>query len=150
MIKMASISLFRLFLILSTVYSLGAQVHAGSLRAWLDRNSVSVREPIVLQVSVEGTYDKAPSPDPIRGLVIRESGTSSGVTIINGRMSRSTTWSFVLIPEQTGTYTIPPIEMIIDNNQETSAAIQFTAHPPASQVADTADQIPRMFVEADL
>ncbi len=97
-----------------------------SARAILETNAVSVGEPFVLQVRLEGG-DVAPGTEPpdmsgITDFTVDylggQSNNSSSVTIVNGNVSKVETFGYVysyrLTPKKTGEFTIPSIAVPLD------------------------------------
>lgn len=66
-----------------------------------------------------------------------QKGTSSSVSFVNGKTSRSsqTTYSYVLLPLKTGTFQLPAAEAVIDGEKVTSRAanIQVVSNGSSSQ-----------------
>lgn len=97
-----------------------------SVRAVVDTNSVSMGEPFLLQIRLEGS-DIAPGteqPD-LGGLADfsveylgGQSNNSSSVTIINGQVSKVESFGYVysyrLTPRRTGELKIPPVAVPLD------------------------------------
>ncbi|MHC1741806.1 MAG: BatD family protein [Syntrophobacteraceae bacterium] len=94
-----------------------------SARAIVETNSVSVGEPFLLQIRLEGS-DVAPGtekPDMsgIAHFTVEylggQSNNSSSITIVNGKVSKVESFGYVysyrLTPKKTGEYKIPPIEV---------------------------------------
>ncbi|HOL47396.1 MAG TPA: BatD family protein [bacterium] len=72
--------------------------------------------------------------------LIQQSGpsTMSSISIINGRMTRSyeRTYTFVLIPEEIGEFTIQPAYLIIDNQKYQSQSHRITVIKEAVKIED--------------
>jgi hypothetical protein len=79
------------------------------LNASVDKTEATTEDAILLTVSVEGTQS---APQPVvpdtDGLNIQYSGSSSEVKIINGAMSSSLKYNFVVFPVRKGTFTLGP------------------------------------------
>jgi hypothetical protein len=90
-----------------------------AVRAAADKTEASLDDVIVVQVSVEGTRSEPSLPDLGGAFKIQSRGTSSQMTIINGRMSSKQDYSYALYPQKAGTFTIPPFTV-----QDGGAAVQ--------------------------
>ncbi|HZL99159.1 MAG TPA: BatD family protein, partial [Planctomycetota bacterium] len=93
-----------------------APAAAAQLAVRIDPPSGEVGLRMTVEISVEGeegadcSLIEAPAVDGARLSLAQGPVTSSSTTIVNGRVSRSlrTEWSFVLVPERTGTLELPP------------------------------------------
>jgi hypothetical protein len=92
-----------------------------SVQALVEKDSVSVGEPLVLQIRIQGS-DIAPGTEPpdMSGLADvtveylgGQSNNSSSITIVNGKMSKIESYGYVysyrLTPKKTGRLEIPSI-----------------------------------------
>ena len=93
--------------------SITAAAWAGdiSLSASVDRNVIGLDEQAMLQVEVSGSASGIPDPQlpALQDFTAYSSGRSQNISIVNGHMSSSTSFRFVLAPRITGKFTIPPI-----------------------------------------
>jgi len=79
------------------------------LTARVDKNEISLEEPIQLSLIVRGVMN-APEPQlpPLPDFRIRSSSTSSSTQIINGQIKVSVTYIYQLVPLETGSFIIAP------------------------------------------
>ncbi|NVK24154.1 MAG: protein BatD [Gammaproteobacteria bacterium] len=101
-------------LILSCFLFTGISRAATELSASVDRNPVMENESFVLQLVVNDSVDSDEldlSPLQQSGLLIGRSNTSSQTQIINGSISKSTTWNVVMLARNAGEYRIPALEI---------------------------------------
>ena len=87
---------------------------ATEFKATLDRNPVMENESFILQLQVNDSVDSDEldlSPLFKSGLVVGRSNTSSQTQIINGSISKTTTWSVVLLAREAGNYRIPSLSL---------------------------------------
>jgi hypothetical protein len=85
-----------------------------TVSAAVDRTRVELNGRLGYSITVEGTSRSVPEPtlpelEP--AFSVYSSGTSTNMSWVNGRMSSSKTWSFTLVPQQTGPFTIGPAEV---------------------------------------
>ncbi len=83
------------------------------VEASLDPESVQVGEQATLTVSVDGAtnLDQGPQFPSVDGLQIQDAGTSTSISIVNGHMSRSISYQFIVTPMRGGQFTIGPVEV---------------------------------------
>jgi hypothetical protein len=81
------------------------------LRAQLERASAAVGEQLRLSVTLEGFSQRAGEPQipPVAGIEIYDAGRSTSISLVNGRLSSSTSYTFVVVPGSAGTFTLGPI-----------------------------------------
>lgn len=79
------------------------------LTASVDKYYSNIGEPVTLTVSISGNVSNLPEPEiaGISDFNITYSGRSQNITLINGKMSSSISFTYILFPKKTGTYKIP-------------------------------------------
>ncbi len=75
--------------------------------ATVDKNEATLEDYIVLQISVEGTRHD-PNLPSLPDFKVTSRGSSSRMQIINGQMSSSVEYHYILYPRKAGTFTIGP------------------------------------------
>ncbi len=82
-----------------------------SIEASLDRTVIGRNEQAVLQVQVSGDTVSIPEPKipALSNFTITGSGRSQSISVVNGHMSGSITFNYMLTPNAVGSFTIPPI-----------------------------------------
>ena len=80
---------------------------AKSVVARVDKNEVTLEDYIVLRLSVRGTREAPTLPD-MPDFKVLSRGSSSQVSIVNGRMSSTVEYNYLLYPRKTGSFTIGP------------------------------------------
>jgi len=88
-----------------------AEAQQLSISASVDKNAVAMNGQLILQVEVSGGVSNVPNPSipKIEGFTSYSSGRSQSVSIVNGKVSSSVTFTYVLIPQAEGKHTIPAI-----------------------------------------
>ena len=106
-------------LAMGTAWSADIQVTAS-----VDKQELTLEGSVNLSIVVEGTQS-APPPQlpPLDSFKVRARGSSSSFQIINGDKSSSITYNFVLLPRETGTFTIGPATVNIDGKKHKTAPI---------------------------
>ncbi len=79
-----------------------------NLTAAVDRNVVSLNEPVLLTVTVSGNIAKVPKPElpSLDNFDIYSKGTSRNISFINGKVSSSISYNYSLMPKKIGKFTI--------------------------------------------
>ena len=97
---------------LSLIVALRSEA-AINVTAKVDRTRVALTEQIKLTISVTGNLRVVSDPR-LPGLDSFETysaGRSSSISIINGQMSSSTIFTYILVPQKTGEFTLDKIEV---------------------------------------
>ncbi len=121
-----------------------------SVRAYLDRNAVTVGEQFSLSIEVSGSgANNVPAPEPpnlSKFAAFIGSSSSQSIQFVNGRMSVSKTTIFFFQATAPGIYTIPPVPVrfkgkVYKTNRLTIQVQKGAAAPPP--VAGAPGQTPR-------
>ena len=94
------------------LFSCAALVGALDLKASLEMNNVSVGEPLYLYVTFTGAQDiDRPETPLIDGLKVKYVGPAAEMSVVNGVVSQSITFNFLIIPLKPGVYDIGPFQV---------------------------------------
>jgi hypothetical protein len=142
-----------LALAISLAFALPALAQGAGLVASIEPSEIALGESAQLSVSVTG--DATPPRIPtVDGLEIESAGRSTQIQIVNGQVSRSTSFVYDVRPLRTGSFTLPALEGASASGESLSTgplALRVVpsgagraAAPPASSSAanaepDTAD-----------
>ncbi len=126
MLKQKSlIFLFFIFFLLAP-FSLDAQ-QGVTLEAFVDKPTLSMDDQLILTVRVKGGNVFTEPSIPSRGnFEVLSRGSASHVEMINGRLSVSKEYTYVLEPLKTGTFEIGPISVFIEGIEKQAAPISVT------------------------
>ncbi|MBI2571398.1 MAG: protein BatD [Candidatus Schekmanbacteria bacterium] len=119
---------------LAMLCALPSPTIAATLTADLDRTAIGEGEQVVLTLTVEGVQS-APEPTfaGTRDFEISGAGSQSQYQVINGHVSASVEFRYLLVPKGKGTLTVPPASVTIDGETLTSKALHVTvADAPAA------------------
>ncbi len=108
---------------LTALLLLSTQASA-AVRAWLNQNTVYQGDPVTLTIEVDG--QSAPRPDlkPLeKSFRILGTGTSTSVSIVNGRTSATKSWRITLQPLGMGKLTIPSISVGNEKTQPLTVTV---------------------------
>jgi hypothetical protein len=95
------------------------------IQASVNKNRVPLNETAVLTVTLTGSNLSEPSLPDMKGLVAYPAGQSQNISIINGQMATSSSFSYILQPKSVGTFTIGPIQVKQGNDIHQTEAIQI-------------------------
>ena len=111
--------------------------------ASIDRADIEINESFTLKVTTDIDFESKPDVSGLEtDFYVSQGNQLSSTTIINGQISRSSTWSYVLMPRRTGDLVIPPI--IVGN--EKSTPLYITVAPQLKGMPGEAD----IFVSAEV
>lgn len=107
----------RLFVAAAAVLlALAAPAASAAVVATIDRSDVELNESFTLDVTVDTAIDLEPDVSALEeDFFILSRSELRNTTIINGRINRNRTWTYVLMAKETGQFVIPPI--VVGNEQ---------------------------------
>ena len=118
-------------------FSIAAVCHAEdiTISADADRQEITLDDQVTLTVTVSGNVSNMPQPDipDLKGFTSYSSGRSQNLSIINGKVSSSVTFTYVLVPNNTGDYTVGPFSINYKGNVYAAGAINIKVLPRSSQ-----------------
>lgn len=109
---------------LATTLLVAATAAAEPLTATVDRTETTVGSPIRLTVTIEGSDYTQPQLPEVPGFQVHTSGTSRQMKIINGAVSSSISFNYLLVPHESGTVTVGPVQATIDGRTYQSKPFQ--------------------------
>lgn len=110
-------------LLLILLCSIGANSHANSLSATVDRDTLNIQETFTLTLRYGGKTDEMPDLTALRrDFEIISANTNQMEITINFNREIYTDWTLLLAPKKSGVFTIPAIEFA----GQTSRAILMT------------------------
>jgi hypothetical protein len=112
--------------------------------------SIGLDQQAVLEVRVEGASQDLPEPDlpTLPTIEVYSQGRSSNYSWINGQVSSSVTYRYLLLPQKPGKFPIEPISVVYEGRRYTGNVVELTvlnqsqpARPaePTESSARTAD-----------
>jgi hypothetical protein len=121
--------------LLGAMLLVATQVDA-AVTASVDRADVEINESFTLKVHVDTDVDTEPDASALdEDFYVGQRSQLSNTTIVNGQISRSRTWTYVLMPKRDGDLVIPPI--IVGNEQ--SKPIHIVVAPQSKALPGEAD-----------
>ena len=125
-------------------------VHAASVQATLDRNTMQMGETVTLNLHVSGDINNVAMPDLsalAQDFDILGNSQSSSLSIVNGQRSAELVIGVVLRPKHMGTLTIPSLD--VAGTRTTPLRLQVDPASAASGAAAAATN-QNVFMQADI
>lgn len=132
-----------LLIVLAGLTADEAQSADVTVTATVQPQSVSVGEQATLVVSVQGKFRKSGGPElpPLEDFDVYEAGSSQNFSFVNGAISSSVTFSYVLVPRKEGSFKIEPIRFTVADKIYTADPVTLEVvkgqasigSPPAQQ-----------------
>jgi len=118
---------------------------AATIQAVVDRAHAAMGESVNLTVTVSGG-DAEVDVSAIQDFKVISRGTGTSVSIVNGSMSRKTSYNYVLIPLREGRLVIPPLTVVSAGKslQTRAIVVQVSRQPQAG------DKSSDLFVRAQV
>lgn len=88
-----------------------------SVTARLDTSQLTVGETAILTLEIRGDSDISITMPEVENLRFTRQGQSSSFNMINGKVSSSVSYSYLVDAEEPGRYTIPPISVEVDGKR---------------------------------
>jgi len=89
-----------------------------------------VGQPVELKISVQGSQSaQVPSNFEVPGLLVQYRGQSTQFQMQNFQVSTSVVYSFVIVPEQSGTFTIPALSIGIQGRNYKTNPVTLEVEP---------------------
>jgi hypothetical protein len=105
-----------------------------SITADVSKTEVGVDEQIALSVTVTGPDASLPEPKlpAMANLSVYDSGRSQSLSIVNGAVSSSISYTYVVVPRAVGKAMIPPITVSYKGQTAATQPIEITVRKPDS------------------
>lgn len=109
-------------------------LNAGEFTATVNRNKLSIGESLTLDLSLKETSSNhSPSLEKLKqDFLIHSQQQLSNTVITNGKISSSTIWKVILIPQKEGTIEIPPLSIETKEGELSTSPIPLQVTPPSS------------------
>ncbi|MCK5100903.1 MAG: BatD family protein, partial [Desulfobacteraceae bacterium] len=93
--------------------------------AKVSQNKISKNDSVILRIIVEGGKAEVDT-SIIRDFRVESRGSGTNVSILNGKYSRTTSYTYLLFPLRSGTLTIPAIKVIDGRKTASTGKITIT------------------------
>ncbi len=126
-----------------------------SIEATVSENQIFIGEQFTLSIQVSGTSMRnvsLPVLPEIGGVRVLSTtpSRSTSISIVNARTSTSTTYSYALIAQEPGSYTIPPVTIEIDGEEEQTEPIEIEILQRDQLAESERDQNPDIYLQIEL
>ena len=124
--------------------SVGPAAAAGNVVAELSPRALQVGDRARLTITVEeaADVDAPPAIPNIQGLRIRSGGQQTNISIVNGAMSRSITFEYIVTALKEGDFVIPPIDVEVGGDVRRSQPLQFKVVAAGTPPPGSSGQVP--------
>ncbi len=125
-----------MFLTLFAFGTLTASATTVNITASVDKNVISLDDQITLTLTIyaEARSVSEPKIPQIDGLDIYQSGSSQSFNFVNGKISTSYTYTYILIPSRAGRFTIPSFSVRVKGREYKSDPIVVDVKSQGTQV----------------
>jgi len=118
--------LHRLALACLVVFGLASAASAAQIVATIDRPEATVEDQLQLTVVIEGSRGAEPVLPELAEFDVYPRGQSTQMSFINGRMSSSVTYNYLLVPKTTGVFQIGAVTTAVDGEVLSSQPFQVS------------------------
>ena len=123
-----------------------------TISADVDKQEVTLDGQVTLTITVSGSASNIPQPDipELKGFIAYSSGRSQNLSIINGRVSSSVSFTYILVPNNTGEYALGPFTINYKGQAYSAGPMNIKVLPrSASEQAPSQPQAGKeIFIEA--
>jgi len=106
-----------------------------TIAADVDKQEVALDDQITLTITVSGNVSNIPQPSipDLKGFTSYSSGRSQNLSIINGQVSSSISFNYILVPNDTGDYTLGPFSINYQGKLYSAGPINIKVLPKNAQ-----------------
>lgn len=114
-----------------------------NISASVDKNVVSLNDQITLQVVISGNIINISQPNlpQLNDFQVYSAGRSQNISIINGEVNSSVTFTYILSPKRVGEFEIPPITLDYKGKTYQTAPIKIKVEK--GNISQQYQQIPQ-------
>jgi len=123
-----TVSLFLAVSLLFLPPSIFASAAEVDIEAVLDRDTIGLDEQAILQVIITSTDQNidAPKMPTLPQFDVYSQGRSSNISIVNGAVSASMTYRFILMPKEAGSFPIEQVAVVHENKRYVATPVTIT------------------------
>ncbi len=112
---------------------------ADGITATINRPEASIEDQLLLTVTVEGSRSASPQLPELADFDVYSRGQSTQMSFVNGRVTSSVSYNYVLVPRATGTFTIGAATIELAGEVYTSEPIQVRIVGASERPEETRD-----------
>lgn len=124
---------------LLSAVGLSSVLTAQGITATINRPEAAVEDQLLLTVTVEGSRSARPELPDLSDFEVYSRGQSTQMSFVNGRVTSSVSYNYVLVPKQTGSFTIGPATVELNGETHSSESIQVRIVGTAERPQETQD-----------
>ena len=110
-----------------------AGAHA-TVTATVDRSNVELNESFLLEVVVDTNIDLEPDISALQqDFYVGQRSQLNNTTIVNGQITRSRTWTYVLMAKHVGQLIIPSLVVGTEQSDPLMVIVSETSHAPPGE-----------------
>jgi hypothetical protein len=107
------------------------------VQATLSSDHTTVSQPVQLQVEVRNVRIAEPPTISAEGLSIRFASQSTRMQTLNGEVSLSVNFTYVITPQREGTFSVPPVKLNLNGREVQSSPLTLTVAKEAAKPAES-------------
>lgn len=106
-----------------------------TISADTDKQELTLDEQVTLTITVSGNISNIPQPNipDLKGFTAYSSGRSQNLSIINGQVSSSVSFTYILVPNNTGDYTLGPFSIDYKGKAYSAGPVNIKVLPRNAQ-----------------
>ncbi|MFH1782857.1 MAG: BatD family protein [Candidatus Omnitrophota bacterium] len=118
-------------LLLSLVITMACYAQDISIEASVNKNEIALDEEIILTIVINGSITNIPEPElsNMASFGYYSGGRSQNISIINGKISSSVSFNYVLVPNDEGSFQIGPFTIDYKGNSYSTNSIEVRVKP---------------------
>jgi uncharacterized protein (DUF58 family) len=115
------------FFVIAGITLVTAEASDVTVTATVKPQTVSVGEQATLVVSVQGKFRKSGGPElpPLEDFDVYEAGSSQNFSMINGAISSSVSFTYILVPRKEGSFKIEPVRFTVGDKIYTADPVML-------------------------
>jgi len=123
------------FIILFLLIPVSVYADDISISANVDRQEIAIDEQLTLSITIAGSVSNIPNLEipQLDGFTSYSSGRSQNISIINGRVTSSVSFTYMLVPNDAGDYTLGPFTINYKGKTYSAGPIDVKVKPRAQR-----------------
>ncbi len=123
--------------LLALVLPLAAR--AQGIEATINRAEATIEDQLLLTLTVQGSRKAQPTLPDLSAFDVYPRGQSTQMSFINGQVTSSVSYNYLLVPRETGTLTIDAATVVVDGETYSSQPIRVRVVGAQEQPQETRD-----------
>lgn len=132
---------FNRLLLVTSLLTFSSLSFAAGISASLDRSEATVGEGVSLSITVEGSRNAEPILPSLPDFEVYSRGQSTQMSFINGQMSTSVEYTYVLVPKKEGRFQIPAISVAIEGSRYQSTPLVLSVVKVSAQTQGDSQEL---------